>query len=217
MFFVCSVSTALHPASGLAQGFAQIVDAMCRAIAVRAARDAARRALLVLLWQRLRRLAGRLERAAARAAAGTLRAPRPSTRPTPHQAAPRAPRPPEPLPSSLPALARLAPEVVGFRSQLRALLSQPAVADLLAATPRMARHVRPLCRMLGVDPPPPQPHPPRPPDVPPPVQPSAGPEPQAAAPTAAPQAAGSGLPGVPASARQKPHRCAVPACVLIIP
>jgi hypothetical protein len=152
-----AVPAPLHPATDLSRGFRQIVDAMCRAIAERAARDAAAGALLVLLWGRLRRLAGRLASVAAHAAAGTLRVP-------PRRAAPPVPprtRVADKLPRSLTALARLAPEAARYGGQLQVLLSHPDVAALLAEAPRLARYVRPLCRLLGVAPGPALPSPPR--------------------------------------------------------
>jgi hypothetical protein len=144
-----AVSAPLHPATNLSRGFAQIVEAMCQAIAARAARDVASAALLVLLWSRLRRLARRLASVAERAAAGTLDTPnrRLSVVATPRR------RAPSPWPRGLRALARLAPEVMCFGGQLRRLLAEPEIAALLAATPRLGRHVRPLCRLLGVEPP----------------------------------------------------------------
>jgi len=151
-----SVPAPLHPAINLSRSFAQIIDAICRAIAARAAKDAARGALLVLLWSRLRRLAKRLARVADRVAAGTLDTLRQ------HAVAGEAIRPtrgrtPAPWPRGLCGLARLAPEAACYGSQLRALLARPEVAALLAATPRLGRYVRPLCRLLGVDPAPPPP------------------------------------------------------------
>jgi hypothetical protein len=65
---------------------------------------------------------------------------------------PPRPRVPDRLPHSLRALARLAPEAACYGSQVRALLARPEIADLLAEAPHLARYIRPLCRLLGVDP-----------------------------------------------------------------
>jgi hypothetical protein len=162
MFMLRSVSAPLAPvpAIELSHGVGRIIEAMCRAIAAQAARNPARAALLVLLWSRLRRLARRIAFVAHRAAAGTLRA-RPGRSVSPPDPAPAPhPRAAAALPRSLRALARLAPDAACLGGQLSALLSRPEVAALLRATPRLARHIRPLCRLLGVDPAPPAPPPP---------------------------------------------------------
>jgi hypothetical protein len=47
------------------------------------------------------------------------------------------------------------PEAVGYRGQLEHLLRDPDMAALIAAAPEpMGRALRPLCRMLGLPPPP---------------------------------------------------------------
>ena len=54
----------------------------------------------------------------------------------------------------------------GCGCQLRALLAEPEMVALLAASPRAVRTLKPLCRMLGVDLPlPPAPVPPKQPAV----------------------------------------------------
>ena len=90
---------------------------------------------------------------------------------------PRAPRPgrtrapnPTPIPS-LPRrhawlVARAGYRAAGIGSQLAEWLKRPDMPDFLAAAPQAGRHLRPLCRMLGVDLPPflqLPPNPPRPP------------------------------------------------------
>jgi hypothetical protein len=61
--------------------------------------------------------------------------------------------------------------VAGGRSQLTCLLDQPDMGALIKAAPLVAHHLRPICRMLGVKPPPglfpPAPFPPRRPKPPP--------------------------------------------------
>ncbi len=54
-------------------------------------------------------------------------------------------------------------EAAAAGSQLRALMEDPEMAALLAASPRMVRTLKPLCRMLGANMPPPHSPPPRPP------------------------------------------------------
>jgi len=55
------------------------------------------------------------------------------------------------LPRGFAWLIRLAPETACGAEQLRYFLADPEVAALLAAAPRMAQALRPLCRMLGVE------------------------------------------------------------------
>ncbi len=50
-------------------------------------------------------------------------------------------------------LLRVTPEAASCASQLQHLLADPEMAALLAADPSMGRVLRPLCRMLAVEPP----------------------------------------------------------------
>ena len=153
-------------------------------------------ALLGLTCGRLRRAGARVLALAAAYAAGTLRLrpsrerpyrPRPKTPPE-AQEAPKAPPVPEKpkLPTGFGWLLRRGR--VGFgRSQMEYLLGQPDMQDLIAAVPPIAHHLRPVCRMLGVTPPPglfpPRRKPRRPPRETPPREPPAPPpEPAAKAP-----------------------------------
>ncbi len=132
-----------------AQTFARLIAGLCRAVAVAAAKNPLAAPLLLLLWPRLHRLSRRIAALAARIEAGTAGRRPPSPRP----AAPR-PRPPYArLPRRFAWLPRLVPEAAASGSQLQHLLAEPQTAALLAA-PQMGRLLRPLCRMLGVRPPP---------------------------------------------------------------
>jgi hypothetical protein len=107
--------------------------------------------VIILIWTRLRRAAARFAALAARVRAGALPSPAPLR---PRAASrPARPRPPHRLPGGFAWLVRLAPEAACFGGQLQHLLSDPEFAALLAAAPQMGRVLRPLCRMLGVDPP----------------------------------------------------------------
>jgi hypothetical protein len=134
------------------------------------------RALIGLAWGRVNRTRHRLEHLLARVAAGWL--PRPAT--------PRAPTAEAPDPATprrtrvcAPALGRLPRgrawlvRVVGYHAagsggQLEHLLTDPVMAEFLAAVPSAARMLRPLCRTLGISPPvlgfppPPDPRPAKP-------------------------------------------------------
>ena len=106
----------------------------------------------LLLWGRLKRAIGRINRLIARLAAGRLRPSRSDSRPRP----PALPRPPTlPRPPDLPRtriwlVRELGYMAAGYGSQLEALLNDPETAALLAAAPSAGRTLRPLCRMLGV-------------------------------------------------------------------
>jgi hypothetical protein len=136
-----------------AASFAPLIEGLCQAVAAGGARGRLAGPLVILVWVRLRRLAGRFARLAARLQSGALPAPGHSRRGRP--AATRSP--PDPakrLPQGFGWLVRLAPEAAAGASQLRHLLAEPEMAALIAAAPQMGRLLRPLCRMLGVDPPP---------------------------------------------------------------
>ena len=131
----------------LAARFRAIIDGFCKAVAVRgAARNLApdTRALLLLLWTRLRRAAARFAILAAGAPPPRPRAPKP------RPARPRAPD----LPRRRGWVLAPIPEAAGIAGRLRALLEDPATIALIGTDPRFGRLLRPLCRTLGLRPPP---------------------------------------------------------------
>jgi hypothetical protein len=143
-----------------ADRFALIIDGLCRLVAARHARGLAG-PMVILIWTRLRRAGARFATLLARFEAGTLPASAPARRRT---ACRSAALPADPgddglgagnasprLPRGFGWLLRLAPETACGAGQLRHLLADPEVAALLAAAPRMAQALRPLCRMLGVE------------------------------------------------------------------
>lgn len=130
-------------------------------------------ALIMLVWNRIRRIerqvlllisainAGQVwtgqvwagpvrtrrdeaERVEAARVAAAARAAQPSV--------PRGPEVPR-LPRRFAWLLPMVPyEAAGFASQLRHTLSDPEMVALLAASPRLGAVLRPLCRMLGLEP-----------------------------------------------------------------
>ena len=193
-----------------AERFAGIIAWLNRDVAAWAAKNRAAAPLILLLWGRLNRLALRMTALAARVAAGTA-APRRRTVPRPASARPRKPDPR--LPRRFAWLVRLVPGTGAFGSQLQYLLADPEMTALIAAAPQAGRILRPLCRMLGVRPPPnllrPRPAPPAAPPrpaasgrAPPPPSPSAR---SPSAPLPRPPA----QPSVPASAPD-PRACGPP-------
>jgi hypothetical protein len=74
-------------------------------------------------------------------------------RPTTRRTRARRPAPPR-LSRAFAWLVRRVPQAAAHGSQLQQLLADPAMAALLTQTPQLGRILRPLCRMLGVPPPP---------------------------------------------------------------
>jgi hypothetical protein len=161
----------------LARQVGLVLGGLCTAIVKGTAGQTLLRALIDLAWLRVNRTRHRLERLLARVAAGWL--PRPAA-PRAAPAEPRDPAAPRRTRVCAPALGRL-PRVrawlvrvagyhaAGSGSQLEHLLTDPAMAEFLAAVPAAARMLRPLCRTLGISPPvlgfppPPLPRPAKPP------------------------------------------------------
>jgi hypothetical protein len=134
-----------------ADTFARLIAGLCRAIAARSPANPLAWPLMLLAWSRLRRMATRFARLALRLRAGNL-SPR---RPVRSRAGARRPATPRPrLPEGFGWLVRLVPEAAAGASQLQHLLGEPEMAALIAAAPQAGRILRPLCRLLGVRPPP---------------------------------------------------------------
>ena len=132
-----------------ADRFALIIEGLCQAVARRGGLMGLAGPLVILIWTRLRRLKARFARHAT-----TSPAPAPS-RPAAKRPA-VSPRQSQPLllPRRSAWLLRLVPETASGASQLRHFLAEPDVASLLAEAPQLGRILRPLCRMLGIRPPP---------------------------------------------------------------
>ena len=149
---------ALTTPRGPVQRFTWIITVIQRALGQRADRrqpDALPGPFLLLVWTRIQRLANRFVRLVEKIEAGTLPPPR-----RPGAPRPRRPRPPPDPARRLPRghawLVRLGRhEAANAGSLLGGLLADPDMAALLEAEPRrLGRVLRPLCRMLGVTPPP---------------------------------------------------------------
>ena len=119
-----------------------------------AERVRARTALLVLVWGRIGRMANRFEKLFARWRANTLPN-RTLPRPRPSRAGePTTPRKNPGLPAGRAWLVHVVGyEAAGRASQLQHLLARPDMAEFLHAVPQAGRILRPLCHMLGIDPP----------------------------------------------------------------
>jgi hypothetical protein len=109
--------------------------------------------LIAQITDRLRRIKQRFATLAARIGDGRY-TPRPRAGP-PRRRPGQAPPPRSKLPRNFGWLLKLVPDAIGYRSQLENLLRDPEMAALIAAAPGpMAKTLRPLCRMLGLPPPP---------------------------------------------------------------
>lgn len=128
-------------------------------------------ALWVLFWNRLGRAQRRFHALHAAWRAGTLRpsSPRPPRPPAePARAGEPRTTPAPALPRAFGWLIRRAPEAGPAAGQLEQLVHNEDTRRFVAAVPRAGRHLRPLCRALGLVPPdylrlPPRPRAPRPP------------------------------------------------------
>ncbi len=140
---------------GPADRFVRLIEGLCRAVATHGAGRALAGPLAILLWCRLRRMAVRFTALAIRLRPGTWPA---RLRQRSGKSGPPAHR----LPQNFAWLVRLLPEAAVGASQLQHLLADPDMAALIAAAPQAGRVLRPLCRMLGVRPPPALTRPPRP-------------------------------------------------------
>ncbi len=135
--------------------FALLIEGLCRAVALRIAGGALAGPLIILISCRLRRMAMRFARLAERlrtgARAGTAGRRR-AVSPRPAGHSPQGPA--KHLPRNFAWLPRLVPAAGAAGSQLQHLLADPEMAALIVAAPQAGRILRPLCRMLGVRPPP---------------------------------------------------------------
>ena len=142
------VLVTLTSPSSATDRFALLIEALCESVAASHSRGLAG-PVIVLIWGRLRRMAARFAAAAIPAAPRASR-PVPSRPAVSRRGADGRPR----LPGGFGWLIRLSPAAACHGGQLQRLLADPEMAALLAATPRMGRVLRPLCRMLAVKPPP---------------------------------------------------------------
>jgi hypothetical protein len=135
-------------AARFATRFSSIIDSLCRAIAARTAEQRTRpdaSKFLILLWTRLRRAAARF----CALAAGAPKSRRRSME-REQKSRPRAPD----LPHRRGWVLDPVPEASCSAGQLRDLLADPEAQTLIGSDPRFGRILRPLCRTLGLTPPP---------------------------------------------------------------
>jgi hypothetical protein len=134
--------------------FVMALAGLCAAVAARIRGGAMSGVMILLVCRRVRRIEGRILRLLARFRAGELPGKRVASGGR-HSGVIRA-RPVSPevrLPRGFGWLLPLVPcEAANFSSQLRLALAEPEMAGLLAASPGARRVLRPLCRMLAIEP-----------------------------------------------------------------
>ena len=145
-----------HPAAAFAPEFARRLGLIFRALADIVAHHLLRQpnyvAMIVPLCGRINRATQRIERLMADLAAGRL--PKPS-RPRPSRAGrgDGGPHKPDPLPRERGWLISvIGYQAAGCSSQLQALLADPEAAALLALLPGIGRLIRPIGRMVDINP-----------------------------------------------------------------
>ena len=105
--------------------------------------------VMMLLYRRLGEVCGKIERLAARFQAGRLWQHVPQTRAGVRKAAKTGARI---WPGRFAWLVRVAGyQAAGYGCQLRHILEQPEMVELLKASPQAARILRPVCRMLALE------------------------------------------------------------------
>jgi hypothetical protein len=133
----------------VAERFGLILEGLGRAVAARIAGGAMAAAMIVLVWTRIRRIEGKVQRLLALFQAGRLRVvagPRQGRGSSGGKAA--AGR----LPLRFGWLLAMVPhQAACFAGQLRTVLGEPEMVALLEASPQARRVLGPLCRMLGVE------------------------------------------------------------------
>jgi hypothetical protein len=132
--------------------FRILIRSLCAALETQSLAGRLARPLMSLILHRVITISHRIRRFIERIEAG-----RPFPRRRGAVARPAAPRKhtPDPLPRKVGWLGPLLPDVVLLRGQLSGMLEKPEMKALMAAAPeQMGRALRPLCRMLGLEPPP---------------------------------------------------------------
>lgn len=144
MNFSCSLS--------VTDRFSLSIDGLCKAVAARIA-FGLEGALILLIWTRIKRTETRVLALIAAIRAGRVRGgwvigARAACSRGDAGVLPSRPR----LPRRFAWLCGLVPyEAAGFAGQLRHVLAEPEMVELLSATPRMGQLLRPLCHMLGIE------------------------------------------------------------------
>jgi hypothetical protein len=140
-----------------ADRFTSLMEEICRVLSKHGRERFVAEPLLLLIWNRIMRMARRFASLAERVRTGTLADTAPArsrdASPPPAGAA-EQPRvaPAEVLPRHFRWLVNMLPEAETFGADLCWLLQRLEMEELIFAAPQVGRILRPLCRMLGVEP-----------------------------------------------------------------
>jgi len=153
----------LTASPSLADRFTWLFDGLCKVIGVDAQRQRVEAALAWAIWHRVRLLGDRLIALAERVRAGRMRA---RIKKSPHPCPPPQERergrtaalegvrlPTASLPREFGWVRRMLPETGQYAGLLSYLLRDPETVALLEKAPQAGRVLRPLCHLLGVQPP----------------------------------------------------------------
>jgi hypothetical protein len=140
-----------------AERFTAIIEELCRALTKHARTRFISEPMLLLIWNRIMRLARHLASLAERVRTGRLSDPAPARSrgaSPPSAGAPEQPYvdPSEVLPRHFRWLVNMIPETEAVGVDLCWLLQRLEMEELIFAAPQVGRILRPLCRMLGVEP-----------------------------------------------------------------
>ena len=132
-----------------ADRFALTLDGLCRAVAARVSAGVMSAMMILLVWRRVRRIEGQIQRLLVRFRLGrSLVQPAVCRRVGAGGRVGRAAG----LPMRFGWLLPLVPhEAACFAGQVRTLLAEDEMVALLAAAPQARRVLAPLCRMLGIE------------------------------------------------------------------
>ncbi|HBK08563.1 MAG TPA: hypothetical protein DDZ81_22380 [Acetobacteraceae bacterium] len=138
-----------------ADRFVSMIDALCTVIVTGLAAGMSG-PQVIGIWDRLTRILTRFAAILARPIKPRATTPRtiPAHPPAARQPAQARPFKSRRLPTGYAWLIRRLPAATPFAEELQRLIGDPQMAALLQANPGMARLLRPLCRMLGVQQPP---------------------------------------------------------------
>jgi hypothetical protein len=134
----------------LSDRLALTLEGLCRAVAARVVGQAMATWMILLVWRRVRRIEGQVQRLLVRFREGRLRV---RAAAQAGGAGGRSGGAAQALPRGFAWLLPLVPsEAACFAGQLSTLLVEPEMVALLQAAPQARRVLAPLCRMLGIEP-----------------------------------------------------------------
>jgi hypothetical protein len=138
-------------ALSLTDRFAYFIEGLRKDVAAEGPRGRVAVPLIVLVWGRLRRMVARFASVVARFRDGTLPEAG-SGRRRPARARPASLPCPADLPRRVAWVLQVIPGAACWRAGIEEMLDDPEMAAIVAGAPQIGRVLRPLCRMLGIEP-----------------------------------------------------------------